>query len=650
MQRLKLGTPDFVSRNAAEIARLFPNCVTETRDENGQLRYAIDFVQLQQELSGDVVAEPPERYHLEWPGKRKALLAANSPIARTLRPCRPESKDFDSTRNLFIEGNNLDGLKLLQETYLNAVKLIVIDPPYNRENGKDLIYKDDFSLTAAEYLVKSGQVTEQAERLVANTETTGRFHSDWLSMLYPRLRLARNLLTDDGVFMLHIDDNEVASAKLLLDEVFGQRNFLAILIWNKQHSQQQGLFKRYHEYVLVYGRNAACLDNIGGGDGLIDAGAIKKISRGNPASDVTFPPGIRFDAPDGFTLTGTYGDSETVTVVSGRLRASGGKTTEPVTLRAGWTQKRQMESWLAGNPTVDSKGQRVVEFYFNSAGKPKCIKERSKLTPPSILPEYGMVSSQTEYLRELMGEAVFPNPKPVQMLMDFVRWFTADGDIVLDFFAGSGTTAEAVMRQNALDGCRRRVVLMQLPEVLDPRNPEQRVAAEYCERLGRPANIAELSKERFRRAGAKLIAENPAAAPNLDTGFRVLKVDSSNMKDVYYVPGALRQQDLFELVDHVREDRTAEDLLFQVLLDWGVDLTLPIERELIEGKEVFFVDQNALAACFDRNIDEAVARKLAARMPLRVVFRDAGFASDSAKINVEQIFKQLAPGTELRCL
>jgi adenine-specific DNA-methyltransferase len=650
MNKLKMHSPDLTQENIAMLAELFPDCVTESRDEAGNVKRAVDFDQLRQNLSDHVVEGPQERYHLNWPGKREALLAANAPIAKTLRPCREESVDFDTTRNLFIEGDNLDALKLLQETYLNQVRLICIDPPYNRDTGKDLLYRDDFSQDTRTYLLKSLQLDGDEVRLVANPDTNGRFHSDWLSMLYPRLRLARTLLANEGIILVHIDDNEVQNLLAAMTEVFGERNFVAILVWNKQHSQQQGLFKRYHEYVVVFAKNADALDNIRGGDGRIDAGAIKKVSRGNPASTFPIPAGTRFDAPDGFELSGTYGDTEQVRVVSGRLRALNGKTVEDVILEAGWTQKLQMEQWFAGKETFDTKSQRVVEFYLNSAGKPKCIKERSRITPPSILPEYGMVSSQTAYLVDLMGAAVFPTPKPVEMLTDFATWFSTGDDIVVDFFAGSATTAEGVLRRNAEDGDKRRYIMIQWPERLDIDNPEQRVAAEYCDKLDVPRTIAELAKERLRRAGRKVVEEAGLNGQSFDVGFRVLKIDTSNMKDVYYRPDEMKPELLGGHVDNIKEDRTDEDLLFQVLLDWGVDLSLPIKNEKIAGKSVFFVDENALAACFETGIDEDFVKALARYKPLRAVFRDAGYGSDDVKINVEQIFRQLSPGTEVKTL
>ena len=644
MEKLKMHSPNLTQDNIARIRELFPNCVTEAKGENGGVKLAVDFDQLRQELADSIVNGAQERYHLNWPGKREALLTANAPIAKTLRPVRDESVDFDNTKNLFIEGDNLDALKLLQETYLGKVKMIYIDPPYN--TGTDFIYCDNFAVNAETYKAQSNQEDDAGNRLVANTEANGRFHSAWLSMIFGRLRLAKNLLSDDGVIFISIDDYEASSLKKLCDEIFGPQNFICSLIWNKQHSQQQGLFKKYHEYVLLYAKNASAHTNISGGDGVIDAGALKKISKANPASEFTFPAGVRFDAPDGFELTGTFGDSEQVTVVNGRFRAENGVTAESVTLSAGWTQKEQMKAYFDGKEVIDTKGQKVLEFYFSSTGKLKCRKERSKITPPTLLPLYGMVSEQTAYIASLFGKPVFDNPKPVQMIRDFISWFVREDDIVLDFFAGSATTCEAVLAEAP----NARYIAIQLPAEVDSSSEAGKAALS----LGLKT-ICDIGKERIRRVGSRLsaaAASGEAEYTKIDIGFRVLKVDTSNMVDVYYAPDTLDKANLDLFVDNIKPDRSPEDLLFQVMLDWGVDMALPIAKQTIQSKEVYFVDGNALAACFDAHsgIDETFVKELAKRQPLRVVFRDAGFKDSAVKINVEQIFKLLSPGTEVKCI
>ena len=633
-----MHSPDLTKRNIDKIAELFPTAITETLDDGNPVR-AVDVDLLRQELSGHIVEGPHERYHLDWPGKREALFAANAPIAKTLRPIREESVDFDTTQNLLIEGDNLDALKLLQESYLGKIKLIYIDPPYN--TGNDFVYNDDFGDTSEEYLVRSGQTDTEGRRLVANPESNGRFHSDWLSMMYPRLKLARNVLTRDGVIAISIDDGEHAGLRRLLDEVFGERNFLAQLIWNKQHSQQQGVFKRYHEFVLVYARDAASLDYISGGGGVIEAGALKKISRANPASEFDFPAGVRFAAPDGTAISGEFGDSEKVTVVKGVLRCANGVTAEPVTLRAGWTQKNQMKSWFNGQETVDTRGQKVSEFFFNSAGKLKCTKERVRITPPTILPKYGMNSAHTDRLAQLMGAPVFDNPKPVPLIEDLIKWFTDEEDVVLDFFAGSGTTAEAAFRVSAESGKRRPFVLVQLDE--------------FC-RAGSPAmmqgyeSVASIARERIIRAGVEISMQEHGPKCERDLGFRYLRIDTTNLADVRMIPDALPQTNLWSLEQSVKADRTGEDLLFQVLLDWGLDLSASIAIERIGGHELFVVADGALIACFDDDVSPSVVREIAEREPLRAVLLDSGFASDGDRINTEQIFVEISPSTHVKAI
>jgi adenine-specific DNA-methyltransferase len=640
MEKLRMTSPDLTEVNIEKIADLFPSVITETVNTEGNPKRAIDFDALRQELSDHVVEGPQERYQLDWPGKRAAAFAANAPIAKTLRPVREESVNFDTTKNLFIEGDNLDALKLLQEPYLGKVKLIYIDPPYNTGSDR-FIYPDDYAETNAAYLERSGQSASDGARLVGNPETNGRFHSDWLSMMYPRLRLARNLLADDGVILVSIDDGEQANLRVLLDEVFGRRGFLAQLIWDKQHSQQQGMFKRYHEFVLAYTRTAGALEYISGGEGVIEAGALKKISKANPASEFTFPAGVRFEAAEGTTLVGTFGDSEKVTVVQGQLSCAGGRTAAPVTLSAGWTQRNQMISWFAGNETFDTRGQKVLEFFFSSTGKLKCRKERGRLTPSTFLPKYGMNSEQSERLSQLMGAVVFDNPKPVRMIEDFIEWFTDEGDVVLDFFAGSGTTAEAALRVSARSGEQRPWVLIQLDEQCGVGTPAREAGYE---------TIAELARDRIQRASAEILGEINDAKWSEDVGFRTLRVDSTNMQDVSRAPHESGQEMLTGLIDNVKPDRTGEDLLIQVLIDWGLEPTVPIAVKEVVGKEVFVVDEGSLVACFSSEVSPELVRAIARLEPLRVVFRDLGFSSDDARINAEQIFRELSESTDMKVI
>ena len=626
---------DIIADNLLQLQSLFPEAFSEGKIQFDTLR----------QLLGGTVDDADEKYGLKWHGKRRARQIALTPSRGTLRPCPDESVDWATTQNLMIEGDNLEVLKLLQKSYAGKVKLIYIDPPYN--TGKDFVYPDNFRDSIGNYLELTGQA-EGGARMSANTDASGRFHTDWLNMIYPRLRLARGLLDKDGVLMGSVDDTEVGHMRSLLAELFGVENFLSILIWNKQHSQQQGIFKKYHEYIFVVTRNASLITNIEGGDGEIDSGALKKISAANPASNFSFPPGVRFEATDGFELSGTFGDSEQVTVVNGRFLCKDGKTEFPVTLSAGWTQKNQMTSWFSGQETYDTKDQKVVEFYFTSTGKLKCRKERSKITPASLLPEYGMVSEQTAYLEQLMGAAIFQNPKPVQMIADFVTWFVKPGEIVMDFFAGSGTTGESTLKVNATKGDGRRYILVQLPEPLDESNREQTEAAKYCRKHDRPLNIAELTKERLRRAGTKLIGENPMFSG--DIGFRVFKLDKSNIREWNPDQENLAQA-LLDHHEHILEGRTELDIVYELLLKLGLDLCVTLESRTVAGKTVGAVGGGVLMLCLAEKISakevETVAagivswhKELAPAGDSTVVFRDSAFADDVAKTNMAAILAQ----------
>lgn len=637
MQKLKMQSADIAQANLGQLEKLFPGCVTETADADGVLRKAVDFDLLRQELAGMLVEGQQERYQINWPGKQRALLAANAPVSRTLRPVRSDSVDFDATRNLYIEGDNLDALKLLQETYLGAVGLIYIDPPYN--TGKDFLYRDDFAQDRAGYLLQSAQRGEQGERYTSNPESNGRFHSDWLSMMYARLKLSRNLLDEHGVIFVSINDREVHNLRKVMDEVFGASNFVACLIWDKNHSAQAGVFKAYHEYVLVYAKDIEQVDTPSSANAdLFEAGAMKRESSRHPMTEFTFPPGVRFNAPDGTELSGAWGGIERVELVSGAMVCKDGRTRDEVTLRAAFTQKNQMQQYFYGDreSLVDSRGQKIVEFYFTASGKIKIVKARGVETPQTTLKDYGSQGAISTELAALFGldQAPIDSPKPVAMMKDFIRWFAQPDDIVLDFFSGSATTAHAVMELNAQTGSQRRFIMVQLPEACDKGSAAAR--AGY-------ATIAELGKDRIRKAGAR-IAQG-------DTGFRVLKVDSSNFADVYYRPGEVTQDMLAGLVDNIRPGRSAEDLLFQVMLDWGIDLSSQVACRQVGGRDVWFVGAE-LAACFvaDGGIDEAFVKALAQAKPARMVFRDAGFRDGAAKINVEQIVRMLSPATEVKCI
>ncbi len=617
-----MHSPNFVDQNIAKIAELFPNCVTESRNDKGELQKAIDFDLLKQELSAQIVEGPQERYQLNWPGKREALLTANAPIAKTLRPCREESVDFDTTQNLFIEGDNLDALKLLQETYLGKVKMIYIDPPYN--TGNDFIYEDDFAEDAEEYKLRSNEKDEGGNRLVANNESNGRFHSDWLSMIYSRLRLAKNLLTDDGVIFISIDDGEIANLRKVCDEVFGEDSFIAELIWksrqNKDNRTKNGA-SIDHEYILAYGASIRGADRDLKGYSNPDKDFRGDWTSANMVGLATADrrPNLHYDLVNPETNI-NYGCP-----------------------KMGWRYDRNtmarliVEGRILWPASPDGRPRRKA-FIEDLSSEQTGF---SSIVGKDIYTRNGTADIET-----LFGQRIMDFPKPVSLLEELIKQADIPSDgIVMDFFSGSGTTAHAILKLNCNDLGMRKFIAIQLPEVCDDKS--EALKAGY-------QTIAEISKERIRRAGKKIKEENAdkEGIENLDIGFRVLKIDTSNMAEVYYNPAAISQEDLFTQVDNLKPDRTEEDLLFQVMLDWGVDLTLPIRRETIANKTVFFVDKNALVACFDKQgtIDDEFVKHLAKHQPVRAVFRDAGFKDDSAKINVEQVFKLLSPITKVKTL
>jgi len=635
MTKLDLQTPDFVAANAARLAELFPTCVTETRQPDGTLKRAIDFDLLRQELSHDLVEGPQERYRLDWPGKREALALANAPIRKTLRPCKEESVDFETTRNLYIEGDNLDALKLLQETYLGKVKMIYIDPPYN--TGNDFIYDDNFSISREEYEGLQGARDEegnamfQEEKWKQNSSASGRFHSEWLSMIYPRLKLARNLLKDDGVIFISIDDGEVANLRKACDEVFGEMNLIAQISHKSRASvSNDKIISANHNVILLFAKDFQSVFNKRKNIGLDPDLSGFSNPDSDPRGEYKLTP---VDGPGGAKKGNPHYEFMGIT---GYFRYS--KTTMEDKHRAGLI--------------VKTKNGLQQKYFLSDA-------RNSRKTDTTWWEDGGLTSTATRRLQELMGEKSFDTPKPIELIHRMLKLMTfppAD-DIILDFFSGSATTAHAVMQLNAEDGGKRRHIMVQLPEPCEEKS--EAFKAGY-------KTIAEVGRERIRRAGKKILddwqAKQASSAGNLkldtapsgatapDIGFRVLKIDSSNMADVYYQPDELTQDGLMLQVDNLRPGRKPEDLLFQVLLDWGVDLALPITEETILKRRVFFVAEDALAACFDTGLDEDFVKELAKRQPLRAVFRDSGYASDAVKINFEQIFKALSPHTELKTL
>ncbi len=654
MDKLKMRSPNLTQENIARIRELFPGCVTEAQGENGALKLAVDFDHLRQELAESIIDGPQERYHLNWPGKREALLTANAPIAQTLRPCREESVDFDTTKNLFIEGDNLDALKLLQETYLGKVKLIYIDPPYN--TGNDFIYEDDFAENSEEFLKRSNQKDEISNRLIANTEANGRFHSDWLSMMYSRLKLSRNLLQEDGVILISIGHAEHANLRRLCDEIYGEPNFITsisrmmksggakgrfftpnidhILIYAKdlsftkefRSSIPESQIKTYYNKIEVDGENAG---ERYGEERLFKASLDPRPNQRYwikcPDGSYAIPPGKSFPAKV------SEGEKVTPTSEDGVWK---------------WTYSTYQEEFIKGNivfketstsALVDEHG---IQSKYNIYNKLWLFEQQEKGKVPSdFIGEFENRQSSAE-LKALGIPFDFAKPvRLIKYLLEITR--TKTDDIILDFFAGSSSTAHATLLCNAEHGRNRRFIMVQLPEPCDDDTEAFKSGYE---------TIADISKERIRRAGKNILEGQCHEDWNKDIGFRVLKVDTSNMADVYYAPDALDKNSLDLFVDNIKSDRTPEDLLFQVMLDWGVDLALPINKQTIKDREVFFVDSNALAACFDNtaSIDEIFVKELAKHQPLRVVFRDAGFKDSAVKINVEQIFKLLSPATEVK--
>lgn len=627
IDKLDLHTPDFVNQNIEKLAVLFPHCVTETAEGR-----KIDFDLLQQELSHDVVEGNRERYRLEWPGKREAIVTANLPTTKTLRPVREDSVDFDNTENLYIEGDNLEVLKLLQESYFGKIKMIYIDPPYN--TGNDFVYKDNFATNRETELFESGQIDEYGKRMVANPETSGRYHSDWLTMMYPRLKLARNLLTDDGVIFISIDDNEGDNLKKVCDEIFGEDNFIDKIIWKNKYGAGAKTvgFISVHEYILCYSKRP-----------------ISELT-----SELDEEGRARFNKRDEkFSVRGGYMTQPLMTNSLGdRPNLMYDIEHKSVKIKPNkqwvWSKERMMQAiennevefnlQNDGTYSVRSKSYLIDENGFMRRGKPTTI-----FNGP-------FTQDGTKDLKTLFdNQIIFDFSKPSELIKKLISLEINEqngkNDIVLDFFSGSATTAHAVMQLNAEDGGRRKYIMVQLPEQIE--NDKYK-------------NICEIGKERIRRVATKVKEEKRIKAEKdglfanyedtQDYGFRVYRLADSNMQDVYYRPQDYKQEQLAIFADNIKPDRTADDLLAQVMLDWGLPLSYHIEQIDLDGKQVFRVAQDSLMACFDTGIDEAFAKAIAKEKPLRVVFRDSGFASDTAKINVQQLLKQLSPETEMKVI
>lgn len=646
---LKMHSPNLVDTNIEKISALFPNCITETKDENGELKKAVDFDLLKQELSQILVEGEQERYRLDWVGKKEAILTANAPIAKTLRPCRDESVNFDKTGNLFIEGDNLEALKLLQENYLGKVKMIYIDP-YN--TGNDFIYEDDFAESTEAFFEKSNQVDKEGNRLIANTETNGRFHSDWLSMIYSRLKLARNLLKDDGVLFISCDDSELYNLKKILDEVFGSNNFIGNLIIksNPRGSQSDNFKAIVHEYLLAYVKDSfsaeALLDTLS--DDMIkeynlndENGNYRLLGlrmRGGSwrreQRPLLFYPFYINPLNNSFSLNKDTEHSIEILPIQP-------STGEDGTWRWSKSKVENEGNLLIAKPIVRNGENTWDIFQKDYLHNDEGIKG-TKLKTILDAKELNYQNGSVEVKQLFDNKSVFDFPKPKYLIQKILSLVSTNNEIILDFFSGSATTAHAVMQLNAEDNGNRKFIMVQLPEQVDEK--KEAFKAGY-------KNIVEISKERIRRAGKKIIEDNAneEGIRNLDIGFRVLKIDSTNMKDVYYTPDAIKQSDLIEMASNIKEDRTSEDLLFQVMLDWGLELSLPIERKTLDGKEVFYVAGNSLVACFDELTFDLVD-EVAKDHPLRFVSAEKAIHLDHDKTNIKERFKQLSPDTEVKFL
>lgn len=668
MDKLKMQTANKADENFKKLAEMFPNAVTETINENGEVVRAIDKDVLMQEISCTVVDGNEERYQFTWPDKKKSVLLANAPINKTLRPCREESVDFDSTENLYIEGDNLEVLKLLQETYLGKIKMIYIDPPYN--TGNDFVYEDDFAQSTDEYLANSGQFDEDGNRMVQNTESNGRFHTDWLNMIYPRLRIAKNLLAGNGVIFISIDDNEIENMKKLCDEVYGATSFVAQLVWEKK---KKGSFlsksiTNVKEYILVYCKN------IDGFEGLI--GEINDEEETYPCINAvnkrelrTIPAGIesKYRDKDFFMPKGSEISDTTMSIVlHSDLVIKNGVLAEELTLEGNWrySQAAMKEYALKKELyiTRDLYLRRIVREtrYKTMKDLLSRVGEDTEIAHTEMVDTKNLNSSgwgsnedADEELRLIFGiQKLMDYPKPVRLLLKLLASYRGSDDyIVLDFFSGSATTAHATIKLNAQDGGKRKFIMVQLPELTDEKSSAYKAGYK---------TICEIGKERIRRAGKKIREENTdnssLLTPNskLDTGFRVLKCDTSNMKDVYYNPAEYEVNMFSRLEDNIKEDRTPEDLLFQVMLDLGILLSSKIQVRSVEvgmrSYSYFDVEDGYLLACFDENIDEEVITTIAKQKPYYFVMRDSSMASDSVATNFDQIFATYSPDTVRKVL
>lgn len=613
MEKMRMESVDMTAQNTDRIAALFPNCITEAKDENGKLKKVVNFELLRQMLSGDVL-EGDESYEFTWVGKKAAIVEANKPIRKTLRPIPNESVDWDTTKNMYIQGDNLEVLKMLQESYLGAIRIIYIDPPYN--TGNDFIYRDNFAQSRSDYEEQAGVFDDENNRLFKNTSANGRFHSDWCSMMYSRLVLARNLLSDDGAIFVSIDEHELSDLMSIMNEIFGEENFIDAIIWDKKASAKgvppRNMMVNVHEYIVAYSKSGNF--KFIGEKRTAESGGFK-----NPDNDPRGP-----------------------------WRMSNIKsTTKPIeeafTIVDPNTGKEYTNTWAFSKESLEKMIREERILWKESLPKQKEFLYEMTNENMAIKSNWGVFDAQstTVFLKNLLPQVHFDNPKPINLMKHFINVAVRPDDIVLDFFSGSATTAQAVMQVNAEDNGHRKFIMVQIEEPFDEKTEAYKVGFK---------NICDVGKERIRRVGKMIKEENPLTTSDLDVGFRVFKVADSNMNDVYYAAGDYNQGLLSLLESNIKGDRSDLDLLFGCLLEWGLPLSMPYSSEHIEDCTVHIYNEGDLIACFDENIPDSVIRMIAKRQPLRAVFRDSGFRSSPAKINVGEIFKMLAPDTRVKVI
>ena len=655
MEKLKMQSHDVIGSNTQKIAQLFPNCVTERLGKDGKPELAIDFQKLQAELSNEIIAEGEERYQFTWPDKRAAVRLANTPTTMTLRPCRKESVDFDNTQNLYIEGDNLDVLKILRETYLGKVKMIYIDPPYN--TGNDFVYNDDFAQGKDDFEQSSGLFDEEGNQTIdpmqRNTESNGRFHTDWLNMIYPRLKVARDLLSDDGVIFISIDDNEIENLRKVCDDIYGEQNFVGQFIWRGGRRNLAKYISTSHEYMLLFAKNLSYISEAKiswnekkkGLDAIYKkADELVREHKNYELASKMLKEWYRLLPEDDESKDNSHYcwiDKKGVYFASDISRGGGGGPRwDIINPNTGNVVQTPSRGWSYGKYEDLIRDIENGLVHFNGDGVP-CKKRYLKENETQVLETvfYKDRRGSSKRLRSLMDGDLFPFPKDEEVIEHYVESFTDSNAIILDFFSGSATTAHAVMKLNAEDGGNRKFIMVQLPEKTDEKSEAYKAGYK---------NICEIGKERIRRAGRKINEELEVKNEKLDIGFRVLKLDTSNMEDVYYTPQEFELQSLFN--ENVKADRTNEDLLFQVMLDLGIELSAKIESKQIAGKKVHFVDDNYLVACFDRDVNESTITEIAKLQPIYFVMRDASASNDNVIDNFEQIFKHYSPDTNCRII